>query len=170
MKECIENGCNRPQFGGGYCKYHQYRRKMQRGDQHKRKKQAIPAKSKKRKEDDKRYTEICKELEAEMRSQDPQGRIFDFFSGDEIKGCISWHHIRGRGEYIKDRRWLVPTINKYHLDFHYMPYKEFRKYSWYDAWLNRLKLKDEQSYNKELRRRDKSMQLNPKLFDEDLDN
>lgn len=26
-KSCLQNGCNNPRFGGGYCVYHQYNRK-----------------------------------------------------------------------------------------------------------------------------------------------
>ncbi len=164
MKECIETGCSYSQFGGGYCKYHQFRRYMRGGDKHKRK---TPAKSKKRQVDEKRYTEVCKELEAEERVKDSKGRIFCFFSGHEIVGQISWHHLRGRGENLKDRRYLVPTINKYHLDFHFMSYDKFRQYGWYEGWLTRLKLKDEQSYLKELRRAEKVNKLNPKLFEDE---
>jgi len=140
---------------------------MQGGDKHARK---APTKSKKRKEDEKTYTAVCKELEAEMRLQDPQGRIFDFFSGLEIKGSISWHHIRKRGENLKDRRWLVPSINDNHLDYHFLAYEKWSAKPFFQAFMSRLKEKDEVTYNKELKRGEKALpKLNPKLFDDTED-
>lgn len=154
-----------PVFGGGFCRYHQYRRRMAGGDQHKRK---SPTKSPKRKEDEKRYTEICKELEAELRAQDPKGRIFCFFSGDEIPGAISWHHLRGRGVRLKDREYLVPTINANHLDYHFLPWDKWSAKPWHHEFMARLKEKDIETYNKELRRGEKALpKLNPRLFSED---
>jgi len=131
-----------------------------------RKKQGkIPAKNKKREQDEKYYTAVCKELEQEMRAADKDGKIYDFFSGDEITGRISWHHLLGRGAKLKDKRYLVPTINKNHLDYHFMPYDKFSRLSWYGDFLARLKNKSTEAYNKELRRRDKSRQLD---FHEDF--
>lgn len=166
MKTCLEPGCKNAPFNE-YCKYHQYRLYMKGGRLHKRK---APAKSKKRAEDEKRYTEICKELEVELRAQDPKGRIFDFFSGLEIIGAISWHHLRGRGRYLKDKRYLVPSINENHLDYHFLPYDIWSKRPFFEAFMTRLKAKDIETYNKELKRGEKSLPLlNPKLFEEDLD-
>jgi hypothetical protein len=129
----------------------------------------IPAKSKKRKEDEKRYTEICKELEAELRAQDPKGRIFCFFSGDEIPGTISWHHLRGRGTYLKDRRYLVPTINANHLDYHFLPWEKWIKKPWHQEFMARLKEKDIETSQKELRRGEKALpKLNPTLSFDDI--
>jgi hypothetical protein len=135
----------------------------------KRKKQGIiPKKSDKRKKDEKRYTEVCKELEVEERAKDPQGRIFDFFSGEEIKGVISWHHLRKRGENLKDKRWLVPSINANHLDYHFLPYESWSKKPFFQDFMSRLMVKDIETYNKELKRAEKALPLlHPKLFDED---
>jgi hypothetical protein len=138
---------------------------MQGGDLHVRKPKV---KSPKRKEDEKRYTEICKELEAEMRAGDPCGFIYCFFSGERIQGQISWHHLRGRGRYIKDKQYLVPSINANHLDYHFLPYEKWSAKPFFNDFMNRLKIKDIETYNKELKRAEKALTpLNPRIFDDD---
>jgi hypothetical protein len=105
-----------------------------------------------------------------MRAKDPQGRIFDFFSGLEIKGAISWHHLRKRGAYLKDKRYLVPSINAHHLDYHFLPYDIWSKKPFFDEFMIRLKEKDLDTYERELKRAEKAPpKLHPKLFEEDLD-
>lgn len=172
MKTCTEPGCNNSQFGGEYCAYHQFKRKMRGGDKYKekqaiKKQNPIPPKSKKHKVEEKRYTEVCRELEQELRELDPHGRIFDFFSGDEIKGQISWHHLRKRGVNLKEKKYLVPSINDNHLDYHFLPYEKLSKKTWYNDFMTRLKGKDIETYNKEIRRGEKSHKLNPTIFKEE---
>jgi hypothetical protein len=158
---CSEPGCTSPIFGGGYCKYHGYRRRMEGGDQFKRKppkKTAIPKESQTRKEEKKYYSLHCKELEAELRSQDPQGRIFCFFTGLEIKERVTFHHLKGRtGKFYTDKAWLVACINKYHLQYHFTSVESLEKDWWYADFLARLKAKDHVCWLKEIRKREKSI-------------
>jgi hypothetical protein len=140
---------------------------MAGGDLHIRKPKA---KSPKRIEDEKRYTEICKEIEAELRAQDPRGRIFCFFSGDEIPGQVSFHHLRGRGRYLKDKQYLVPSINANHLDYHFLPWDKWSSKPYHQEFMARLQKKDPETYEKELRRGIKALpKLNPKLFQDQDD-
>lgn len=172
MKKCKANGCNNDVFSHLYCRAHQWIRTDDKYKKYKELKKSgkIARKSKKRIKEEERYTAICKEIEIELRSQDKDGNIYCFFSGEEIIGAISWHHLRGRGVNLKDRRYLVPTINDNHLDYHFMSYDKFKKKVWYEDWLTRLKEKDEESYKKELRRADKATPLNPMLnFKEDYE-
>jgi hypothetical protein len=170
VKTCAKYGCNYPIFSHLYCRAHQWCRTDEAYQNYKdlKKRGKIPAKGDKRKKDEKRYTEICKELEQEMRSQDPQGRIFCFFSGDEIKGQISWHHLHKRGANLKEKQWLVPSINANHLDYHFLPYEKWSAKPFFNDFMNRLKIKDIETYNKELKRAEKALTpLNPRIFDDD---
>jgi hypothetical protein len=173
MKTCTAEGCKNPVFSNLYCKYHQYIRKKQGGDLFKRKprqKSTIPKESKKRKEEHKYYAEHCKDLTAEIKSQN-DGKIFCFFSGIEITGRVTYHHLRGRtGKYYTDKEWLVPCINDYHIDYHFKDYGWLNEQDWYvKTFLPNLNAKSEELYRKELRKGEKTVRLNPEkeLFDED---
>lgn len=161
--------CDRNVFGGGYCAYHQYIRHKQGGDLFKRKSpkaKPIPKESKTRKKERIYYTQHCKELTEEIKNEN-NGKIFCFFSGLEITGTPTYHHLKGRtGEFYTDKEWLVPAINKYHLSYHFTPVEELMKEPWYAEFLIRLKNKSTDAYNKEIRRHEKIQPLNPKLFDE----
>jgi len=157
MKLCKE--CNNNVFGGGYCKYHQYRRKMAGGDQYERKppkkRKPIPKESKKRKEEHKYYTQHCKELTKELKDAN-NGRIFCFFSGREITGTPVYHHLRGRsGDFYTDKRWLVPCLNKYHNEYHFTPIEKLMQESWYPEFLIKLREKAEDLYRAEIKKQDK---------------
>ena len=159
MKTCTFAGCHSPQFGGSYCAYHQYIRRMKGGDLFKpkpRQRKPIPKESKKRKEEKKYYSQHCKELEQEIREQN-NGKIYCFFSGEEITEFVTWHHLRGRtGKFYLDKEFLVPSINENHLMNHYASYGDITQQPWYEGYLERLKAKDILSYKKELKRKEKS--------------
>ena len=167
MKQCTEPGCYNNQFGGGYCKYHQFRRKMRGGDTHKRR-TPIKKRSEKRVKDEKHYKDHCKELTEEIKKQNG-GKIYCFFSGLEITGKPVYHHLRGRtGNFYTDKEWLVPCINEYHLAYHNQPVDKLLEHDWYDnVFLPNLKAKSEELYNKQTGKKEKSNQLNPRLFDDD---
>lgn len=170
MHACIEKGCDRPQFGGGFCKYHQFRRYMRGGDLYKPKKPAkAPNKeSKKRKKERPRYTEVCDMLTAEIKKQN-NGKVYCFFSGYEITAKRPhFHHLKGRtGDYYIDKEWLVPAIDEYHLAYHDHDTEYLLKQKWYtDVFLPNLKMKSIELYNKEIRKREKINKLNPIIFEE----
>jgi hypothetical protein len=164
--------CDRDVFGGGYCAYHQYVRHKQGGDLFKpkpRKAKPIPKESKTRKKEHIYYSVGCKQLEKEIREQN-NGCIYDFFTGLEIKGKVTWHHLLGRsGDYYTDKDLLVPAENNEndgHLFWHRSTLDQLKAKSWYAGFLIRLKEKSIQAYEKEMRRYDKVQKLNPSLFEE----
>ena len=171
---CNELNCTNDVFGGLKCKYHQFKRHMRGGDLYKpKKKQDKPPKeSVKRKKEHIYYTQGCKQLEAELREQN-NGKIYDFFTGLEIKGAVCWHHILGRtGDYYLDKDLLVPNENDEndgHLFWHHATIEQLKEKPWYEGFLARLKLKSTDAYNKEIRRQDKAQPLNPKLFENNDD-
>ena len=137
-----------------------------------RKAKPIPKESKTRKKEHIYYAEGCKQLEKEIRDENG-GRIYDFFTGLEIKGKPTWHHVLGRtGDYYLDKDLLVPCENDEndgHLFWHRATLEQLKQKTWYDGFLARLKAKSIEAYNKELRRHDKAQPLNPRLFENDDD-
>ena len=171
MKICQHTNCTNPVYSHGFCRVHQWRRTDDKYLAYKdRKKQGkIPPKeSPKRKKEHIYYTQICKEKEVELRALDPQGRIFDFFSGDEIREKVTWHHPYGRtGDNYTDKESMQPVINKNHLMFHHLSIDKLEQQSWYEDFLVRLKAFDVALWEKQTGKREKSNKLNPTLFDED---
>ena len=167
MKTCAKAGCNNPVYSHLFCRVHQWCRTDDKYKAYKERKRQgrIPAKSKKRVKDEKRYRDVCKEKEAEMRALDKEGRIFCFFSGKEIPDWISWHHTRKRdGAYYLDKKWLVPSINEYHLDYHFKSLDWLLDQKWYKGvFLPNLRELSEELYQKELNKQEKVNKLNPRL-------
>ncbi len=171
---CKIDGCNNPVFGGGICKYHGYTRYMQGGDLFKRKPPRLkqdkpPKESVKRKKEHIYYSKGCKQLEQELREKN-NGKIFDFFTGLEIKGRVTWHHLLGRtGDYYLDKNLLVPAENNEndgHLFWHRATLEQMKATSWYSDFLIRLKNKSLQAYDKELNKQTKNINLFDKEIDE----
>src|SRR5512133_944882 len=154
---CKEPGCTFNCFGGGYCKYHQGRRKQNTPKntsgirfkpRSKSKGIKIPPESKTRQKQRKIYDQVCKELTEEIREVN-EGKDYCFFSGQEIKGRISFHHFKGRaGKYYTDKRYLVPVLNDPHLEYHRMTVEQLKGQPWFEEWMERLKNKDIESYQK----------------------
>jgi len=157
MHTCKE--CNNSVFGGGYCKYHQYKRKMRGGNLYESKprpKPSIPKESKTRKKERLRYTEVCQKLTEEIKAENG-GKIYCYFSGIEITGKPTFHHLKGRtGDYYTDKEWLVPALNDYHLAYHFTPIEDLMKEDWYAGFLSRLKTKDYSLYCKEQKKIEKA--------------
>ena len=157
MKLCKE--CNNAVFGGGYCKYHQYKRKMLGGDLYERKppkkRKAIPKESKKRKLEGKTYKQIKDELRAEMKAE---GTYNCFFCGKPMEDEKGFHHCKGRdGSYLTDRKYLKPAHNQCHVwDYHQARVKDLILQPWYGEFLNRLKELDIDLYRKEINKQNKS--------------
>jgi hypothetical protein len=180
MKTCNKIQCNNPVFSMGFCRIHQWMRtdegykKMSLFKRKPPKAKPIPKESKTRKKEHIYYSVGCKELEKEIREQN-NGKIFDFFTGLEIKGKVTWHHLLGRtGDDYLDKDLLVPAENNEndgHLFWHRATLEQLKAKLWYQGFLTRLKEKSLQAYEKEMRRYDKVQKLNPNLFgdDEDID-
>lgn len=176
---CGEPGCNNNIFGGGFCKYHQFRRRMAGGDQHKRKKTTndkqnkpvqplsrkkqgkIPPEGKKRLTERPYYSQVKSEMREEMIAN---GTYNCFFCGLPMGQEKCFHHLKGRdGMLYIDREYLVPGHSLCHVEkYHRMTVEQLLKESWYQGFLNRLKAIDIKLYETELKK-----QYKAGLFDED---
>lgn len=167
MKKCIEPGCDNFQFGGGFCKYHQYRRKMQGGDTFKRK-APIKKRTEKRSRDEKHYAVQAREFydEAVLNKTNKC-----FFCDDWVLSFQGLHHLRGRvGKYLLDKEWWVIVHNECHVDnYHQANSEQRRRQPWWNDFLQRIKVKGEDLYRKELNKLDKANPINPQrgLFDDE---
>jgi len=130
------------------------------------KKKPVPKQSKKRTTEKVYYAQACKSLEKEIRALN-NGKIYCFFSGREITERISWHHTNKRiGQFYLDKQWLVPSINDYHIMYHFTPVDKLCKEPWYKDFLRRLRNLSGELYDKELKKFDKSLEFN----DDNLEN
>jgi hypothetical protein len=168
-KICSESGCTNPVFGGGKCKYHQFRRSMRGGDKYKaksprktlsearspRKGTPMPKESLKRKEQAKAYKEVKDEIRAELIAE---GKYNCFFCTEPMGAEKGFHHTKGRdGSRFIEKKWLVPGHNECHVDkYHHTEVAELVKLPWYSGFLQRLRALDEELYRKELKKFDKS--------------
>lgn len=172
MRTCSADNCDKPVFGGGYCKYHQWLRKRRGGDLYQRK-TTLPKESNRRKVERVRYTEQCDMLTREIREAN-NGKVYCFFSGEEIlEKRPHFHHLKGRtGDYYTDKEWLVPAKDEYHVEgYHSKSIDWLMEQRWYtEVFLPSLRVKSQELYDKEIKKRGKSQpvrKLNPTLFDEE---
>lgn len=168
-KICKANGCNNLVYSNLYCRIHQW---MRTDDKYKRykenKKQGrIPKKSERRKRDEVHYKDHCIELTRELKEKNG-GKLFCFFSGLEIVGRATYHHLRGRtGDFYTDKEWLVPCLNDYHLMYHFKPVEFLLTQDWYNnVFIPNIRAKAEDLYQKELNKVAKAEQDRQReLFD-----
>ena len=170
MKTCTEPGCLSPQFGGSKCKYHQFVRYMKGGDLHvlrKKKQEPVKRRTSKRQKNEKYYAVEAKERFLQAVAEKTN---ICFFCGREVKDYNGWHHIRHRtGNRLRDWRYIVLAHDECHLNYHDMSYDRISQEPWYAGFLERLKVVDPETYQKELRWAEKSHKLNPKIFDEEIE-
>lgn len=93
-----------------------------------------------------------------------------FFCGKGINGIANHHHLRGReNSMLNEPQYLVLAHNDCHLGYHRMTVDQLKQQPWFDEWMDRLRIKDPESYSKELRKREKTIPLNPSLFQDEED-
>lgn len=167
MKTCSEPNCNRLVFGGHYCKYHQYRRKMQGGDQHKRK-TPIKKRTPKRAKDERQYKDQAREF---FNDAVKNGTNICVFCGKKVMKFDGLHHWKGRtNDYLLDKKYWSIVHNECHVDnYHWASTEQRMKQVWWDDFLIRLKAIDEDLWRKELKKYEKVNKLNPKIWDEEED-
>jgi len=163
MKTCTEQGCNNPQFGGGFCKYHQYRRKMQGGDAFKRK-PPIKKRTPKRAKDERYYKDQAREFFDDAVKNKTN---LCFFCGQKVTIFEGLHHLKGRtGDYLLDKEWWCVVHNQCHaLDYHQSNAEQRTKQVWFNDFLSRLKAKSTDLYNKEMKKLEKSIDFDEENFD-----
>ena len=162
MKVCLVESCSFPQFGGGYCKRHQYLRPRDPKQPSKpryslRRTKPSPISSK-RVIDNKSYREVCKEIDREAIANK---EYCCFFCGGEIQGKCDHHHLRGRsGKNMTDKRYIVLGHNECHTEqYHRYTIAQLLETGWYGSFLVRLRNKDKESYDKEMRKLIKYFEL-----------
>jgi hypothetical protein len=168
MKTCNADNCSNPQFGGGYCRYHAYMRRMKGGDLYARgqkkpveprsglKRTKVSPVSEKRKEQAKTYKQVKDEIRAELIST---GNYNCFFCGKPMNSEKGFHHTKGRdGTKYIEKKWLVPGHNQCHVwDYHQAKIKDLIEQPWYPAFLSRLRDLDEGLYQTELKKQEKGL-------------
>jgi len=164
-KTCIEPGCDRPQFGGGYCAYHQFKRRLRGGDLYKpaKAKKKIPAESKKRKKEHIRYLDQVKLFKQEKKDK---GEYYCYIClGEFVQGSIGLsptiHHTKGRtGDYYLDKAFWMLAHNECHLGvFHRWTVDELKQLPYWDDFLARLKIDYPDAYIKIMKQINKSGEL-----------
>ena len=148
MKLCKEDGCKSSVFGGGYCKYHQYRRHMRGGDLYRPKRDVakpISKASKKRKKENKSYLLQLREF---WDNAVKDGTNKCFFCGEKMGEREDTHHLRGRGAFLLEPEWWVHAHRQCHHWYHFAPIEFLIKKSWWGGFLERVRAKDIQTYYK----------------------
>ena len=145
MKTCVESGCTNPQFGGGYCKYHQFKRRMRGGDSYapKKRQKPIAKESPKRKKENKHYLLRIKEF---WENAVNNGTNQCFFCGETMKEREDIHHIVGRGKMLLEEEWWILAHRDCHMAYHFDSADKLRQYPWFSDFLARLKDKSPHTY------------------------
>lgn len=108
----------------------------------------------KRVKQEKEYKKACDELDQELKDK---GGWRCFFTNKGLPEKASHHHLKKRtGDLLTDKRWIVPVLDKPHMDYHDMSVEKLSRLSWYGGFLKRLREKSEELYFKELNKKDKS--------------
>jgi len=165
MKQCVEPGCTNNQFGGGFCKYHQFRRRMQDGDSHTRK-APIKKRTPKRAKDERYYAEQARGFFEDAVNS---GANLCFFCGERVNRFQGLHHLKGRtNDYLIDKEWWTVVHNDCHVNkYHMTSYEQRIEQPWWDSFLLRLKSVSEELWRKEIKKEEKSHKLHPTIFDDD---
>ena len=109
----------------------------------------ISPRSDKRIIQEKEYTAICKEIDAEAKET---GHLECFFCGDMVVRA-DHHHLDGRdGDRLTQREWIVRAHRKCHMDYHNKPVSRI---VWFNSYLERLKRINERFFFKEIMKLDK---------------
>lgn len=144
-KICLVEDCDRNVWGKGYCGVHQWMRTDKKKKSVSRK--PLNKMSKKRKVTQVEYKSICDEIDREAKEND----AYDcFFCNEEIKGRADHHHLKGRdGNKYTDKELIVLAHNRCHVyEWHMLGINQLAELPWYEGFKERLKLKDEECYNK----------------------
>lgn len=177
---CKAPNCDRPIFGGGYCKYDQYRRRMQGGDKYMPNKPkytplqprspesntSIPRRTKKRLNDEKYYAIQAKEFFYDAVNNKTNICVF---CGEKVTRFEGLHHWKGRvGKYLLDKQWWSIVDNDCHLFFHRATFTQLKQ-RFGDSFFERLQKFNYSLWEKLMNRENKSVKLNPSLFSEKAD-
>lgn len=94
------------------------------------------------------YERVKKELKQELIDS---GEWVCFFSGTPLPEKIKFHphHLKGRdGDLITAKEYLVPCLWEYHFKFHHTPFSKLKEEWWWSGFMNRLRRKDRDLWEK----------------------
>ena len=172
MKDCSEPGCSSPQFGGSFCRYHQWKRKLKGGDLYNpkpKKQKAIPKEGKKLKKEREYYSIQAHRFFDEAVASRTNTCIF---CGEKVVKFEGLHHWKGRiGDYLHDKVWWSIPHNDCHIQYHRSTIQQMTE-AWGQPFWDRLEKFNSSLREKIQNREEKSKpiyKLNPKLFDEEDD-
>jgi len=155
VKVCKCIWCNNPVFGGGFCKYHQYKRLPDIKEEYVKqqtKRKAIKPRSKKMVEKMALYNQLKDKALTEAREKGP---VRCFACNKERKGFVDWHHTEGRDEYLLETTKMVFMHRQHHNDIHNLSVIHLMKKSWYNIYLQNLKFFNPELYEREIEKRNK---------------
>ena len=164
MKKCKAKGCNYFCWGGGYCKAHQYLRtdkkhimRTRESLSKRRSKQKgykIPLKSNNRLEDEKKYRQVCTEIDRDAKANN---QFKCFFCDSQIEDKADHHHLKGRdGSLYTDKEFIVLAHRSCHSAYHDRPVEWLLQQDWYHGFLQRLLEKSKVLYRKEIIKQEKA--------------
>jgi hypothetical protein len=123
----------------------------------------MPKQSKKRKTQAKTYAEQIRLFWDESIASKTD---FCFFCGKHMEKRDNIHHLKGStNDYLLDKIWWVNAHNDCHLFYHRATVEQMQKESWYNDFLERLKLKDIVSYNKQIGKSSKNILFKDEDFE-----
>ena len=133
---------------------------MRGGDQFKpkpRQSKPINKESPKRKKENKRYRQRLEEKWEQSLADKTNKCIFcdEFMYVREDN-----HHIRGRGAFMLEEEFWYWAHRDCHDIYTHGRYEQLIKQPWYPSFLERLKTIDTMTYYRELKKRDKNLELN----------
>jgi hypothetical protein len=175
-RTCSEPNCTQNSFGGGKCKYHQWKRRLKGGDLYGKSKQnesvgalspksdTIHRRTPKRAKDERYYSVEAKEFfEEAVKSKTNDC----FFCGLKVNTFQGLHHWRGRtNQYLLDKQWWSIVHNSCHTDkWHRMTLEQIQKEGWYPEFLIRLKEKDPIAYEKQIGKSSKNILFKDEDFE-----
>lgn len=115
----------------------------------------ISSVSKKRAKEKLTYKKLFEEMDAEAKAT---GQYVCFFCGEPIKGVANHHHLKGReNSMLNKTEYLVLAHNECHVfKYHMMSVEQLKKETWFNSFMSRLKEKDYESWQKELKKQEKA--------------
>lgn len=153
--------CNSDVFGGGYCKYHQWKRNLFGGDKYKTKSatntpyKPIPRRTKERAIDEKYYAVQAKEFFDDAIKSETNICVF---CGEKVTKYEGLHHWKGRtNDYLLDKQWWSTVHNDCHSFYHRATVEQMKEKSWFDSYMSRLRAKSEELYLKEINKSQKNI-------------
>ena len=154
-KVCSVEDCNWPLFARGYCKSHYnilYLLPRQREKSKKR--YTIPRRTEDRSKEEQIYSKKRTAFIIAQIVLNKQGHIFCIFCGKRIYGDPDLHHGDGRDndKLLNEKDWFLSHHECHVHEYHS---KSWELLSWWDGYIERIKISHPHIYKKELKKMNK---------------